>query len=222
MNKTHDYKIPSLNGGGEVIRYDTFQDASNAVDGVIAASKDAIESGWLSTPALSKNKFNIENRIKFFLDCLGYLLLQAAHLANQSNGVISLYKESAKREREVPHDFSGEAPPPSLLRTDSEQDIKVKPVKPKTKTKSYRIRKLKEFYGSEARFAFARVDTDNNFCHDGYCWHIDQDIEQYKPTVLKDDVLWDMDQVMIVDTADGRYYYDMNYEPIPSEAITLC
>lgn len=66
---------------------------------------------------------------------------------------------------------------------------------------------------------YCRVDTDNKFVYCGEEYWIDNDVAQYKPKRTAVGLLYDMDKILCVSTADGLFFFDMAAEIIAPEKI---
>lgn len=71
-----------------------------------------------------------------------------------------------------------------------------------------RINAMKKAHPN-AKVVFCRVDTSNEFLYAGQRYLLDAAVEGYQPKVLKDgDVYYEMDTIIVVDTADGVFFCD--------------
>jgi len=207
----HNYKIPSATGYPETVVYDTYANAEKIVCDRVKRHSAELENGWLTSSAAAKNKFNIENRVKFYLDCLGYLLLQASHSANQDNGITSLYKEQSKRNRELPHDFV-------------ETDFRVQKQKRPQETgdRFAYVQSQVSKYDRNAEIVYCTVDTDNVFTLHGQEYRIDESVAQYQGKRVNEDMLYDMSRIIVLIEPDGsKRFFDENFDPINEELIYL-
>ena len=178
-----------------------------------------------------------ENRVKRFLDGLGYFLLR-----NDSTGIITDYMDEMNKNREIPvsscpeyvYDlFYGngqgdvtQAQKEAMNNLNSYLDEHVKPKKLKKKSTPYEQRRIRkesfEAAFSPLSYQYPIVDTEGNFeikCGDQKIkMHISDKCRQYAPKKIKDDILYDMDHVIVAyvkDESNFRYYFfDQNFESI--------
>ena len=209
----HNYKIPAFTDCAQMVSYDTYEDALKIVANVVNTYSDDLNKGWLTSASATKKKYDIENRTKFFLDCLGYLLLQASHNANRNSGVTSLYKERARRDRELPHDFQDDSFIPEIP---EERLISVRPVRIR-KDRPYEIPDLKT-----VDVTYCTVDTDNVFYYDGMYYVIDQAVDEYAPKHVGSDLLYDMTRVIVTKSRQSGEleFFDEHWKPISRELVS--
>lgn len=205
----HNYKIPSTTGYPETIVYDSFSDALAIVNDRINMHLDDLLEGWITTPSAAKNKYSVENRTKFYLDCLGYLLLQSSHSATQDYGIMSLYKEQSKRSRELPSDFS-------------ESSMKMSQPKKRSHERDqfvYVKNQLKK-YPRNSDVRYLTVDTANVFDLDGTKWKIDESVQQYQGKRVRDDTLYDMSKIIVLTEPSGeKFFFDERFDPIEPNLV---
>lgn len=183
-----------------------------------------------------------ERKVKLFLDSLAYLLLR-----DNPEGTLTLYKEYARGSSEIPVsscptiisdmfycDNAGTKEEAQLRdpgykamlesldnRTDKHAAIlaQSKPKKPDEPTRSSRLEAIRKHYPA-CTFSFCRVDTDNCFEYSGIRLCIAEHVEAYRPKQTLEGLLYDMDQVLVVEaTNHERYYYDQRIAPIDPDHI---
>lgn len=187
---------------------------------------------WLSEGSDAPN--SREGKIKKFLGDIGYLLLR-----DNPEDTLSTYKEMARGRSEIPVsscpacvgdllygdggtliDKGGvtvEAFQDRLM--DLDEKAAKHGVRPTAKAatvtvnRSSRISAIRMAHPS-ATFSFSRVDTDNQFVHDGRTYQIDQSVAAYSAKQTKEGLLFDMDQVMIVSTDCEMAFFDQDAFPI--------
>lgn len=68
--------------------------------------------------------------------------------------------------------------------------------------------------------AWCRVDTDNDFEYHGERFTIDKAVTQYQPTDTEEGPYYDMDEVLVVRTAENElYFFDQRLTPIGGDMI---
>lgn len=158
---------------------------------------------------------------------------------------MSSYKTAANRKREIPvsscptqfehHLYSGkqvknakaekalfaalldnlDANGPPVSRNDKPGKKHVQ-----AETNAHRIAAIKaQFPG--CIFAFCYVDTENVFTYDGRRFQIDISVQAYQPKETKHGLLYDVDQIVIVQSQDGaEHYYTQQFHAIRPELVT--
>lgn len=210
MWKLTNYKIHYPDGTSETVWYETYEDALKIVNDRLKTWENYILTGWISN---TFKPFCAEHKVKFFLECLSYLLLQSDHKANRSNGVISKYKDSENRIKEL------------LLRFQEDDELKVNYAlvnkhngKYKTKRSDEAKKIIKELKNSDV--SYCRVDTDNVFVFHGVKYKIDQSVSQYGYVITSTgERYYAMDCIVVVVKDGNKYYYDSDYKPIDSKLI---
>lgn len=71
------------------------------------------------------------------------------------------------------------------------------------------------------KFFFERVDTNNDFMHEGKRYHVDPSVEGYGPKETTDGCLYDMDTIVVVNHEGTLYFFQQNYQPIEERYIQL-
>ena len=192
---------------------------------------DCVE-GWMSDN--HEDMYCSENKVKNFLNSIGYMLLQSNQKTNLASGIIEHRKEMAIGERELPM---------SLCSFDIENAVYAKSGKPPAEegapAESAEVppkRSKKTFKGSGRYdrvaaickaegctpddFLFLTVDTDGVFILYGQLYRIDESVEPYQPKAVGDDLLYDMDKVVCVKNKRGGYsFYDQELNPIAADGI---
>ena len=188
---------------------------------------DYCTSHWISEN--HEEPYCAENRVKRFLDGMGYFLLRS-----DTSGIITDYMEEMNSNREIPvsccPDFvndlffgSGQgyvtqAQKEAMQSLNGYLDEKVKPKKTRKKPSVYEEkRKRRESFEAEFHpngYKFPIVDTEGNFTVDGVSYHVSENCKQYSPKNLKDDVLYDMDRIIVAQVKDKYYFFDQNFECI--------
>lgn len=189
-------------------------------------------NNWLTEKGHAQS--NRETRIKAFLDGCAYLLLR-----DNPEDTLSTYKEIARGRSEIPVSScpdtisdmyyadgyslnDGDRGPrvafeQMLKKLDnhaSKYGVKEKPRKTSgSSARSRRIEAIRDAYPGSV-FHFSRVDTDNQFVHDGRTYQIDQSVAAYSAKQTKEGLLYDMDQVMIVSTDCEMAFFDQDAFPI--------
>ena len=176
----------------------------------------------------------LEERVKAYLDRVGYILIQDKPDAK----IITDYKELRDKVALIP--VSGITHLENVFYSHAEEDVgRVLPERGDTDQMTRREKKVynaltcprrknktvnaltekrkrldmihRQF--TDAVITFARVDTDNEFTYNNERWRID-DLAQYRAKHVHGDELYDMDQVVCVRTGDRILFYDQNYKPI--------
>lgn len=171
-------------------------------------------SNWIS--ANHEAVYAPEKRVKWFLDRLGWLLIEG------SNGIESEYKEMVHKVREIPvtecpadisdYMYSDRTPPPEDDEDDHYERLvnrlkeidKRKPRKPKPhrETKFERIEKIrKSFPGCE--FTWCGVDANNTFEYRGRTYSVPNEMRGY----IEDS---QMDRILAVENETRLVFYDQN------------
>lgn len=167
-----------------------------------------------------------ERHIKAFLDGVAYLLMRG-----HSEDTMSSYKEMARGRSEIPLSSCPESVQAYLFGESlyddaacAEQQIEqvpayaekvpdTKPARHSDNGRAGRIEMIRRMFPG-CTFAFARVDTDNVFTHDGTSYQLSDEVAAYQPVETKEGMLFDMDTIVIVHHDGCRHFYTQDYRPI--------
>lgn len=193
---------------------------------------------WMSDDPLD---IKMETRIKDYLDRVGYILIQ-----DQPGGqIITDYKQLRDKIALVPvssvnqlenlfySHVDDEPETPTIDRdtsadmTKTEKKIYASLMQPrkvskhitKLQEKRKRIDEMRRQHPS-ATVTFERVDTANEFVHDSKRFRID-DLPQYRAKIVKDDCLYDMDQVVCVEDHGDVLFYDQDFNSISGHVVEI-
>lgn len=181
-----------------------------------------------------------EIKVKRLLDRCASLLLR--DIPVKERDTLSDYKEAVVKIREIP--FS-ECPEPiqSMMESGSLQSINMSgdqqrqmrefldgmdelPPKKESEPRKRMPTKFERLQAFEKRFpgcrrTSARVDVDNCFTYHGERYMLDRSLEQYAPHKTRYGDLYDMDQVLVIECADGVLHFaDQDGYGIDDEMIT--
>lgn len=194
---------------------------------------------WMSDDAMDAQT---EERIKAYLDRVGYILIQDKPDAT----IITDYKELRDKVALIP--VSGYPQLENLFygNRDDTENMEVIPGRDNTEnmtqaeTKVYdaltkprrapadiekrrekrkRIDAMRAQY-PDAEVVFMRVDTANEFEYGGRRWRIDG-AKQYEPKVVHGDLLYDMDQVACIKCGEGTMFYDQDFNSITGHVTPI-
>ena len=186
-------------------------------------------SNWISPNPDAM--YSSERRVKGFLDRLAWLLLGDIDARG------SMYKEMMREVREIPvsecspdvENFLMSSAKPPVTGEDSKMKdtMPEKVASPKRKKKKppedwttfERAQKLRETYPT-ALITFCVVNTENEFTYGGKRYHIKDSVEQYHPKNTSLGLLYDMDQIAVVD-AERLHWYDQKLVPIADDDIEI-
>ena len=181
--------------------------------------------------------FDPESKVKYMLEGLANIILRP-----NMKGLLTEYQKMKIEKYEIPISALGSLLDDELYsqrnRLDNgEEETRIKEMldelaakydaakasrvkkEPKKKifplTRRKKIEALRKELGV-AQFDWVRVDTDNLFFYDGTYWRIPDGDVHYEAKRTKDgDDLYDMDQILCAELADGKVaFYDMNIEPV--------
>lgn len=182
---------------------------------------------WMSDDPIDTET---EERIKAYLDRVGYILIQD----KPDSKIVTDYKALRDKIALVP--VSGIPQLENMLYSQSDEEIKVVPIRntsekmTKAETKVYnaltkprrippaitklqekrkRIDELHEHFPG-VKVTFARVDTDNVFEYANKKWVI-VGLKQYEPKDVHGDLLYDMDHVVCAEYLDNVWFYDEDF-----------
>lgn len=174
-------------------------------------------SNWISPN--HEEVYAPEKRVKWFLDRLGWLLIEGA------DGIESEYKEMIHKVREIPvtecpaeisdyvyserqgPDEDDEEQHFQLVLDKLEQADKRKPrktTKPKVETKFERIENIRRSFPG-CRFTWCIVDADNTFEYDGQRLSVPAEMRGY----IDDS---QMDRILAVENDRALRFYDQNVQ----------
>lgn len=154
-------------------------------------------------------------------------------LGNNSGDIVTDYKEAMNGKREIPISscppcvedalYGGGSDPekgsddgfykPMTERLDEraakyEKPKKARSAKPKEPVSLRISRAVGE---NDYTVTYCRVDTENVFEYGGILYRIENNIPQYKPKLTAVGMLYDMDKIMVIKTADGSlWFFDMD------------
>lgn len=233
-------RILTPNGKAFYTHYTELTDKREIAERLLKRWGSYCEAHWFSDD--SDKPHSTERKVKAFLDSLAYLLLR-----DNPEDTLSLYKEYSRGSREIPVSscpavvgnlYYGdnvvaceENPMRNLgfqhmLEDLDEQAGKhgatlvvPKPKKQCESTRSTRLETIRAQYPG-CSFSFHRVDTENHFDHNGTWYHIADHVEAYRPKETREGLLYDMDQVVVVEAGDHQlHFYDQQFHPIDRDDI---
>lgn len=161
-----------------------------------------------------------EKRVKWFLDRLGWLLIEGA------DGIESEYKAMSHKVREIPvtecpagisdYIYSDRTPPYEdeedehfdrvVDRLDRMDKRKPKKPRPHKETKFERLEKIRASYPG-CRMVWCIVDADNTFVYDGRRYEVPEEMKGYI-----DDM--QMDRILAVENDRALRFYDQSVENV--------
>lgn len=186
---------------------------------------------WMSEDPIDTET---EERIKAYLDRVGYILIQD----RPDSKIVTDYKALRDKLALVP--ISGIPQLENMLYSQSDEEVKPIPVRgtsdqmTKAETKVYnaltkprrippailrlqekrkRIDELHERCPG-VKVSFVRVDTDNVFKYAGQTWVINSVVKQYAPKDVHGDLLYDMDHVACAEYLGNVTFYDEDFVDI--------
>lgn len=214
------------------IRVENDRERQEVVAKLCEQWQDYCITHWMSEN--HEEPYCAENRVKRFLDGMGYFLLRS-----DTSNIISEYMDEMNKNREIPvsscPDYINDmfyangqgdvtqAQKEAMQSLNSYLDERARPAKSKKKKEtSYTLRrnKRKAFEAKYHPFEYQYpvVDTEGNFTviSNGTEIHLKiSGCKQYEPKMLKDDVLYDMDHIIVANVKEDRFYFfDQNFDPV--------
>lgn len=221
------YRIfPPIGGRAFIIDGVTIEEKISRVNKTLENYGDYCDRNWLND---SGDLISPEMKVKGFLDRLAYFLL-----IGNTKGIETDYRAAVHNKTEIPvsscpeyiehmvyssggssseMDENDNSRFAGLLERLDEKAEKFKyEVAKKTpvESKQQKRRRLRIPHG-----VWERVDTDNTFVHNGVIHMIKDTVEQYRPKLTRNGLLYDMDRVLV---SDGRYF-DQEYNEITEFVI---
>lgn len=203
---------------------------------LLPAWKNYCERHWLDERP--GKLFSPEQRVKGFLDGLAYLLLR-----DDPGDTLTTYKMIVRGSTEIdvsscPAEIedvlygngatlreSNDIAAFEMLveKLDSLAEPYKKPKKDKPKlghpNRYEKIERLKRDF-PDSSIHILPVDTENIFEFDRQEYQIDESVRQYQPQHTREGVLFDMDRIVVVQTAENELIFlDQVFEPIHSSLI---
>lgn len=233
-------RILTPNGKTFYTHYTEHTDKRRIAERLLKRWKSYCEAHWLSDDM--GKPYSAEQKVKAFLDSLAYLLLR-----DNPEGTLTLYKKYARGSSEIPvsscpvivsdlfySDNAGVIDERAMKNLgylnmleglDKQAEkygaplVLYTPKKQAESTRTTRLEVIRAQYPG-CSFSFRRVDTENHFDHNGTWYHIADHVEAYRPKETREGLLYDMDQVVVVETWDHQlHFYDQQFHPIDRDAI---
>ena len=195
---------------------------------------------WMSDDPMNTET---ENRIKTYLSRVGYILIQDKPDAK----IITDYKELRDKVAMIPifgypklenlyygnldemnegNTIPGRETSERMTKAEVKvYDALTKPrhipvVVTEMQEKRKRIDEMRKQYPG-ANVSYERVDTVNEFTHNGKRFRVD-DLPQYRAKLVKGDYLYDMDQVVCVEDHHGHVlFYDQDFNSISGHVVEI-
>lgn len=194
---------------------------------------------WMSDDPMDTET---ENRIKTYLSRVGYILIQDKPDAK----IITDYKELRDKVAMIPifgypkleNLYYGNLDEMNEGNTIPGRETSERMTKPEVKVydaltkprhipvvvtemqeKRKRIDEMRKQH-PDANVSYERVDTMNEFIHNGKHFRID-DLPQYRAKLVKGDYLYDMDQVVCVDDHGHALFYDQDFNSISGHVVEI-
>lgn len=194
---------------------------------------------WLSDDPMDTDT---EDRIKTYLDRVGYILIQDKPDAK----IITDYKALRDKVALIP--VSGIPQLENMLYSQTDESVEMKPIPArstsdhmtKAETKVYNAlakpkripanivrlqekrKRIDELYATypDVTCTYEVVDTRNCFKFDGGIWRI-CDVRQYEPKYVLNDTLYDMDHVVCAQYSGGVRFLDEDFVDITDNVVEL-
>lgn len=223
------YKIlPPSGGRSQIISAETFDGRMDAVRTLIDRYGSYCDQNWLND---NGDVISPEIKIKGFLDRLAYFLL-----IGNTDGIITDYRRDAHNAHETPASccpayvenvmygdgaVSDDAEQDEAMRFNAISEKQNEKIE-KYRTVSVNKKRRKSLFSKRIKNGivcgeWCYVDTNNEFVHDGHKYRIHESVKQYAPIETDIGLLYDMDRILIANNG----YYDMNFDSIPEEMITI-
>lgn len=150
-----------------------------------------------------------EERAKGYLDYVASLMIRRP----DSHNVIDPRKMRKIHSIELTGDGTAE-----LAKEMRPVRSRAKP-KLKVQTRSDRIDQIHRKYPG-CRITICTVDTDGWFRYGDDSYLLSAELDCYAPKHIKDDVIYDMDRVVVVEDKNGLHFYDQDAYPIEDGYVT--
>lgn len=149
-----------------------------------------------------------EDRAKGYIDYIASLMIRQPDKHN----VIDPRKMRKIQSRELTGDGAAD-----IAREMRPVKSKAKP-KTRPETRTMRIDKIHKQYPG-CKITICSVDTEGWFEFNGVALLLSPELDCYAPKPTKDDVVYDMDRVMVVEYKNGLHFYDQNAYEIESTYV---